>query len=99
MWIARIGVLGVSLFLVVAPRTVTAATLRAGVARTDITPPAGEQMWGYEDRHQPATGMLDSLYARVLVLEAGTDNTSRRLALVTLDLGRSFGPGSLARLR
>jgi hypothetical protein len=99
MWIARIGVLGVSLFLVVAPRAVTAATLRAGVARTDITPPAGEQMWGYEDRHQPATGMLDPLYARVLVLEAGTDNASRRLALVTLDLGRSFGPGSLARLR
>jgi len=65
----------------------------------DITPPAGEQMWGYEDRRQPAAGTLDPLYARVLVLEAGPSTAPRRLALVTLDLGRSFGPGSLARLR
>jgi neutral ceramidase len=34
-------------------------------------------------------------YARVLVLEAG----NKRLALVTLDLGRSFGPASLQTLR
>ena len=76
-----------------------AATLRAGVARVDITPPAGELLWGYESRHQPATGMLDPLYARVLVLDAGPENARRRLALVTLDLGRSFGPASLERLR
>ena len=43
----------------------------------------------------PATGTLDPLFARVLVLEAG----ERRLALGTLDLGRSFGPASLDRLR
>src|SRR5437660_596973 len=35
------------------------------------------------------------LYARVLVLEVG----ETRLGLVTLDLGRSFGPASLAHLR
>ncbi len=81
-----------------APGTCPAA-LRAGVARADITPPAGEQMWGYEDRRQPATGVLDPLFARVLVLEAGSEGATLRLALVTLDLGRSFGPGSLARLR
>ncbi len=72
-----------------------AATLRAGTAKVDITPPAGEQLWGYEDRVKPATGMLDPLFARVLVLEAG----DTRLAIVTLDLGRSFGPPEIEQLR
>lgn len=71
------------------------ATFKAGVARADITPPPGEQLWGYESRKQPATGTLDPLYARVLVLE--TDQT--RVALVTLDLGRSFGRDSIMRIR
>jgi neutral ceramidase len=52
-------------------------------------------MWGFEERTTPATGTLDPLYARVLVLEAGP----QRLALITVDLGRSFGPASLQRLR
>jgi hypothetical protein len=52
-------------------------------------------MWGFAARVSPATGTLDPLWARVLVLEVG----ERRLALVALDLGRPFGPGSLARLR
>ncbi|MGA2742896.1 MAG: neutral/alkaline non-lysosomal ceramidase N-terminal domain-containing protein, partial [Bryobacteraceae bacterium] len=91
--------LGLTLTLVIASRGICGAVLRAGIARADITPPAGEQMWGYEDRHQPASGVVDPLYARVLVLESGAASAPRRLALVTLDLGRSFGPGSLARLR
>ena len=91
------SVVGATLILAAASRGMCGAALRAGVARAEITPPAGEQMWGYEDRRQPATGMLDPLYARVLVLEAGPESAPRRLALVTLDLGRSFGPGSLAR--
>jgi hypothetical protein len=95
----RIGRLGLALTLAVASRGFCGAALRAGVARVDITPPVGEQMWGFEDRHQPATGTLDPLYARVLVLEAGPESAPRRLAVVTVDLGRSFGPGSLARLR
>jgi hypothetical protein len=99
MRIAEIGGLRVALILVVASPGIRGAALRAGVARADITPPAGEQMWGYEDRRQPAAGMLDPLLARVLVLEAGPERAPHRLALVTLDLGRSFGPGSLARLR
>ena len=74
---------------------VNGATLRAATAKADITPAGAELLWGYEDRQAPATGMLDPLYARVLVLEAG----ERRLALVTLDLGRSFGAASFARLR
>lgn len=72
-----------------------AASFRAGTARADITPAGGELMWGYESRMEPAKGTLDPLFARVLVLEAG----GKRLALVTLDLGRSFGPASLKRLR
>ncbi|MGA2629871.1 MAG: neutral/alkaline non-lysosomal ceramidase N-terminal domain-containing protein [Terriglobia bacterium] len=72
-----------------------AAGLKAGVVRVDITPPAGQLLWGYAARTTPAQGMLDPLYARVLVLEAG----EKRLALVVLDLGRVFGPASLERLR
>jgi neutral ceramidase len=71
------------------------ATLRAGLAKVDITPPRGVSMWGYSDRKGPAMGLLDPLYARILVLEAG----SHSLALVTVDYGRSFGPASLAWLR
>lgn len=69
--------------------------LKAGVAKVDITPPAGVRMWGYFDRLTPAQGVLDPLFARVLVLEAG----AKRLALVDLDLGRPFGPAALAHLR
>ncbi len=71
------------------------AALQAGIAETEITPPPGLPMWGYSNREGPATGTLDPLYARVLVLEVG----SQRLALVTVDLGRPFGPASLDWLR
>jgi neutral ceramidase len=72
-----------------------AATLKAGVAKADITPPAGEHLWGYGGRKAPATGMWDPLYARVLVLEAG----DQRVAIVELDLGRVFGPASVQKIR
>ena len=72
-----------------------AAGLRAGTAKVDITPAGAETLWGYEDRVKPATGTLDPLYARVLVLEAG----DKRLAIVTLDLGRTFGPAAIEKLR
>lgn len=67
------------------------AELRAGVARVDITPKTHEPLWGFEDRTDPSTGTLDPLYARVLVLEAG----GKRIAIVAVDLGRSFGESSL----
>jgi neutral ceramidase len=73
----------------------SAAGLRAAIARVEITPPPGEQMWGYENRTKPATGTLDPLYARVLILDAN----GKRIGLVTLDLGRAFGPASLDQLR
>jgi hypothetical protein len=72
-----------------------AATLKAGVAKVDITPPTGQPMYGYGSRKSPSTSTLDPLYARVLVL----DVNGRRLALVTLDLGRVFGPSSLERVK
>ncbi len=73
----------------------SAASLRAGVARVDITPPPGIWMWGYAARKTPATGVLDPLEARVLVL----DDSRTRIAIVAVDLGRSFGPPALDRLR
>ena len=72
-----------------------AAQLKGAVARVDITPPAGLDMWGFASRKGPARKTLDPLYARVLVLAAG----EKRVAIVTLDLGRSFGPASLERLQ
>ncbi|MGH9326579.1 MAG: hypothetical protein ACRD2B_07855 [Terriglobia bacterium] len=71
------------------------AVMKAGVAKVDITPGPGVQLWGRFDRLQPNEGAYDPLYARILVLEVGT----QRMALVELDLGRSFGPNSLAQLR
>ena len=71
-----------------------ATQLEGAVARVAITPPVGENMWGFASRKGPATGTLDPLYGRILVLAAG----EKRVAIVTLDLGRSFGPVSLERL-
>ena len=94
---ARLSILGFAQFAWAALRVVSlfGVTLEAGVAKVDITPPAGLPMYGYFSRTQLSTGTLDPLYARVLVLKAG----DKSLALVTLDLGRTFGPSSLARLR
>ncbi len=57
------------------------ASLKAGVAKVEITPPTGVMMWGYFDRTTPAQSTLDPLYARMLVLEAG----ETRLALGGLE--------------
>jgi len=71
------------------------AELKAGAARVEITPPVGHQLWGLASRAGPATGVLDPLYARVLVLKS----TESSLALVTLDLGRTFDAQQMADLR
>lgn len=72
-----------------------AESLRGAVARVEITPPPGLKMWGFAARKGPSTGTLDPLYAKVLVLAS----SDKRIAVVTLDLGRSFGPASLASLQ
>lgn len=61
---------------------------KAGYAEVDITPEASVPMWGYGKEHRPennSTGVLDPLYAKALVFEAG----ETRAALVGLDLGRA----------
>ena len=80
------------------PLPVSAAQLEAAVAQVDITPPTGLPMYGYLDRlthNQLSAGTLDPLYARVLVLQAGR----KRMAVVTLDLGRTFNESWLDLLR
>ncbi len=72
-----------------------AAEFKAAVARADITPPLNYLMWGYSDRKGGAASVFDPLYARILVLDDG----SNRVALVTLDLGRTFGPPFMDSLR
>ncbi len=69
--------------------------LMAGVASADITPPPGLLMWGYSNRPQGATGKLDPLMAKVLVLGQG----DTRVAIVALDLGRTPEDPLLAELR
>jgi neutral ceramidase len=71
------------------------ATLKAGVAKVEITPPTGLSMYGYGSRKQGAIGVLDPLFARVIVLETG----EKRLAFVSLDLGRVFAPEWIEKLR
>lgn len=72
------------LVLLAVPALAQEATLRAGLARADITPSALGPMYGYSNRRcGPANGTHDPLYAKALVLEAG----GSRMAIVTLDLG------------
>ena len=72
-----------------------AEEFRAAATRVDITPPAELEMWGYSNRTTGATGMHDPLHACILVFDDGPT----RLALVTLDLGRTFVPASMATVR
>jgi hypothetical protein len=69
---------------------------RVGTGRRDITPKEPVPMWGYGGRHDAlSTGMLDSLYATALVIEAG----SNKIAIVGLDLGRAPTEKSLQTIR
>jgi neutral ceramidase len=87
--------IAVGLFLVLSP-LVQAAGLEAGAATVDITPPTGYPMWGYAARKDAAcVGILDPLYAKALVLVVG----ERKLAFVSLDLGRAPTRDSMARIR
>ncbi len=74
----------------------SAEELQAGAACVDITPPVGFAMWGYAARKdQPSLGVRDPLRARALVLAVG----DKRLALVSLDLGRAPTRASMASIR
>jgi neutral ceramidase len=76
-------------------KPVMAENFRAGFAKTNITPEVPMPLWGYGARKDMlSTGVRDSLYAKVLLLEVG-DN---RLALVGLDMGRSPIEQSMTRI-
>lgn len=67
--------------------------LRAGLAKTDITPQVSMPMYGYANRRcGPSNGIHDALFAKALVLESGNS----KMAIVTLDLG-SIISDNLAR--
>ncbi|MEA2438876.1 MAG: neutral ceramidase [Thermoleophilaceae bacterium] len=66
-----------------------AATIQAGVGRSDVTPPTGFATMGYVRSDAVARGQHTRLFARAIVLREG----NRKLALVTTDLG--FTPGGL----
>lgn len=57
--------------------------LRAGVGRVNITPELPMWLTGYAGRDQPATGVLQDIWAKALVLEDGPGN---RVVIVTTDL-------------
>jgi hypothetical protein len=88
-------IVGLLLSLCVSIVAADAKELRAAVARVDITPAPGVNLWGYGNRKSSATGTLDPLYARVLLLSDG----ERAVGLVTLDLGRTFGIPSMNLVR
>jgi hypothetical protein len=67
----------------------------AGAAKIDITPPVGHQLWGLHHRVGPSTGKLDPLFARALVLRSAQTS----LAMVSLDLGRTFNEDLLNEVR
>src|SRR5262245_13091738 len=62
-----------------------AATLKAGVARVDLTPPLelNAPLGGYGERmNRPAEGVHDRIFAKALVLSDG----KQKFALVTVDI-------------
>ncbi len=84
----------------VTPRTNVSAgsvtgLLEVGVTRRDVTPAPGQQLWGYSDPEQIATGTRDPLYCRVVTIKAG----DTILGLATLDMGRMPLPHLCARIR
>ena len=76
------------------PTGAAAAGLEAGAARVDITPGLGLGMYGFASRKGGATGVLDPLMARVLVLEAG----ETRLAYVRPDTGARIVNHAIVRV-
>ena len=54
--------------------------MRAGLAKVNITPPVGLELSGWA--FGPSVGILDELYAKVLLLE----NNGRKVAIITTDL-------------
>jgi len=57
--------------------------LQGSSKKINITPPLGTKMAGFEERTHGATGILNELFASILVLK---DESNRKLAFVTMDV-------------
>jgi hypothetical protein len=75
------------IFAVAALSGQAGAALKAGAARTDITPDKPIKMAGYAARTQLSEGVHDPLLARVVVF----DNDGKRLVLVSTDIIGFYG--------
>ncbi|MBI4556584.1 MAG: neutral/alkaline non-lysosomal ceramidase N-terminal domain-containing protein [Candidatus Hydrogenedentes bacterium] len=69
--------------------------LLVGVAAREVTPDPGVKMWGYSDRKEASSGVLDPLMARALVFR----NTDRTIGWVVLELGRVPTEPVMERIR
>ena len=78
--VSRTFTLSVALILLCSMGAVSAAQMKAGTGKTDITPPLGTPMAGYF-YERLATNVHDPLYAKALVLENG----EQKMVLVTVD--------------
>ena len=76
-------VLATAAIVTTLPCPATAAGWKAGAARQKITPEHSMWMAGYGSRNQPATGFLNDLWAKAIVLE---DPGGTRVAILGLDL-------------
>jgi neutral ceramidase len=69
---------------------------RVGFAKQEITPTKATPMWGYGARHAAlSVGIRDPLYAKAVVIDVGDE----KLAIVSLDLGRSPTEPMMSRIR
>jgi neutral ceramidase len=83
----KIVFLGAIMVLLVYRTDVEAGQLRAGIAKTDITPEKPVRMSGYESRKDLSKGVHDRLSARVVAFESG----AKRLVLLSTDLIGFYG--------
>lgn len=70
--------------------------IHIGFAKCDITPPLGLPMAGYGARQGTASGVLDPLYARAVVLHDPVND--QRIAIVTADLV-AYAPETIQAFR
>ncbi|MBM3892538.1 MAG: hypothetical protein FJ388_25760, partial [Verrucomicrobia bacterium] len=86
--------IGLSILLLLAAAfssPVDASDFKTGAAQVDITPPVGTPMAGFYS-FRAATGVLDGLYAKAIVVE----QDGVKAAFVGLDIGYTSRPGVVA---
>lgn len=68
--------------------------LKAGFAKTEITPEVPVMLYGYASRKTPSEGIHDPLYARIAVFE----NNGKKVVFISSDLG-SYGDDIFKSIR